>query len=124
MFSIARGGPPERHTESKAQSWPPVLLVVMGEHPEWIGNGRMEGRGSLEEVTGGRGRHATQESAESATSLLEQDSVYQCISSPLAAMNIPTVPITMPAYQNACLPESRVMEVTTRAISRKTSPRS
>jgi hypothetical protein len=48
----------------------------------------------------------------------------QCNSRPVSATAIPTTLSTIPACQKARRPESRVIEVTTSAISRNTSPRS
>jgi len=45
-------------------------------------------------------------------------------SAPVAATTTPSTPTTRPRYQNTLRRESRVMEVTTSPISRKTSPRS
>lgn len=48
----------------------------------------------------------------------------QCTSRPVVATARPTIPSTTPARQKSLRPESRVIEVTTKPTSRKTSPRS
>jgi len=48
----------------------------------------------------------------------------QCTSTPVTAATTPTTPSTIPRCQKILRPESSVIEVMTRAISKKTSARS